>query len=153
MLSEKIYALRRKSGMSQEQLAEKIGVSRQAISKWEGGLSTPELDKLKALSECFHVTIDELTGNQLANGTHSLQEVQKEENQTSRITGENRMGICLCLIGAVGLILFGVLAVIRPSYVDQINESSVITLNGAGILLALFVLLLVLGAILVLRKR
>ena len=105
------------------------------------------------MSECFHVTIDELTGNQLANGTHSLQEVQKEENQTSRITGENRMGICLCLIGAVGLILFGVLAVIRPSSVDQINESSVITLNGAGILLALFVLLLVLGAILVLRKR
>ena len=60
MLSEKIYALRRKNGLSQEQLAEKIGVSRQAISKWEGGLSTPELDKLKALSECFQVTIDEL---------------------------------------------------------------------------------------------
>jgi len=39
MLSEKIYTLRRKSGLSQEQLAEKIGVSRQAISKWEGGLS------------------------------------------------------------------------------------------------------------------
>ena len=58
MLSEKIYALRRKNGLSQEQLAEKIGVSRQAISKWEGGLSTPELDKLKALSECFQVTID-----------------------------------------------------------------------------------------------
>lgn len=39
MLSEKIYRLRRKSGLSQEQLAEKIGVSRQAISKWEGGVS------------------------------------------------------------------------------------------------------------------
>ena len=62
MLSENIYTLRRKSGLSQEQLAEKLGVSRQAISKWEGGLSTPELDKLRALSECFHVSIDELTG-------------------------------------------------------------------------------------------
>ena len=50
MLSEKIYSLRRKNGLSQEQLAEKIGVSRQAVSKWEGGLSTPELDKLSALS-------------------------------------------------------------------------------------------------------
>ena len=49
MLSEKIVTLRRKHGMSQEQLAEKVGVSRQSISKWEGGLSTPELDKLKAL--------------------------------------------------------------------------------------------------------
>ena len=51
MLSENIYALRRKNGLSQEQLAERIGVSRQAISKWETGLSTPELEKLKALSE------------------------------------------------------------------------------------------------------
>ena len=39
MLSEQIYALRRKNGLSQEQLAEQIGVSRQAISKWEGGVS------------------------------------------------------------------------------------------------------------------
>lgn len=39
MLSERIYTLRRKQGLSQEQLAERIGVSRQAISKWEGGVS------------------------------------------------------------------------------------------------------------------
>ena len=57
MLSETIYRLRRQSGLSQEQLAEKIGVSRQAISKWEGGLSTPELEKLIALSACFGVTV------------------------------------------------------------------------------------------------
>ena len=69
MLSEKIYTLRRKSGLSQEQLAEKIGVSRQAISKWEGGLSTPELDKLKALSAFFQISIDELTGEQEAIGS------------------------------------------------------------------------------------
>ena len=49
MLAEKIYTLRRKQGLSQEQLAVKIGVSRQAVSKWEGGLSTPELDKLFVL--------------------------------------------------------------------------------------------------------
>ncbi len=58
MLSEKIYALRRKSGLSQEQLAEQIGVSRQVISKWEGGLSTPELDKLKAMSESSMITLN-----------------------------------------------------------------------------------------------
>ena len=58
MLSEKIYALRRNSGLSQEQLAEQIGVSRQAISKWEGGLSTHELDKLKALSESSMITLN-----------------------------------------------------------------------------------------------
>ena len=46
MLSEKIRALRRRAGLSQEELAETVGVSRQAVSKWESGASVPELDKL-----------------------------------------------------------------------------------------------------------
>ena len=49
-LPEKLYTLRKKSGLSQEQLAEALNVSRQAISKWEGGSATPESDKLLALS-------------------------------------------------------------------------------------------------------
>lgn len=57
-LSEKILYCRRKSGLSQEALAERLGVSRQAVSKWETGDATPELDKLRALSETFHVTAD-----------------------------------------------------------------------------------------------
>lgn len=151
MLSEKIYALRRKSGLSQEQLAEKIGVSRQAISKWEGGLSTPELEKLKALSDCFHVTIDELIGNQVTSSTGDA--VQTEENQSPHKAGESRIGICLCFIGSAFLILFGVLTVLRPSSVDQINESSMITLNGTGILITLFVLLMILGIILIFKRK
>ncbi|MCI8818369.1 MAG: helix-turn-helix transcriptional regulator [Oscillibacter sp.] len=151
MLSEKIYVLRRKNGLSQEQLAEKIGVSRQAISKWEGGHSTPELDKLKALSDCFHVTIDELTGNPITSESDHM--VRREEHQGLQKTGESRTGICLCFAGAALLILFGVLTVIRPSSVDQINESSMITLNGTGILITLFVLLMILGMILIFKKR
>ena len=47
-LPEKLYTLRKKSGLSQEQLAEALNVSRQAISKWEGGSAMPESDKLLA---------------------------------------------------------------------------------------------------------
>lgn len=57
-LNEKISLYRKKSGLSQEAFAEKIGVSRQAVSKWETGESAPEISKLKAISECFGVTID-----------------------------------------------------------------------------------------------
>lgn len=57
-LSEKILYCRRKNGLSQEALAEKIGVSRQAISKWETGDATPEIGKLKALADAFCVTTD-----------------------------------------------------------------------------------------------
>lgn len=152
MLSEKIYTLRRKNGLSQEQLAEKIGVSRQAISKWEGGLSVPELEKLKALSECFQVTIDELTGNQAA-GAPSDGGKQEEETPAPGKRGESKMGIGLCLTGAVCLFLFGALTVVQPASVAQMSESSVVTLNGAGLLIALFVLLLLVGMFLILKKK
>jgi len=151
MLSEKIYALRRRNGLSQEQLAEKIGVSRQAISKWEGGLSTPELDKLKALSECFQVTIDELTENQAAPAPgHAAEE---KSGPAPSPKGESKAGICLCVTGAVCLLLFGLLTVIHPTSVDQLNQSSVITLNGTGIFITLSVLLLLLGMMMIFFKK
>lgn len=59
-LPEKLYTLRKKSGFSQEQLAEALNVSRQAISKWEGGSAMPESDKLLALSNYFGVSLDYL---------------------------------------------------------------------------------------------
>ena len=67
--AEKLQILRKEKGMSQENLAETIGVSRQAVSKWESGQSYPEMDKLIALSELFNVSMDNLVkdGNQVAN--------------------------------------------------------------------------------------
>ena len=145
MLSEKIYALRRKSGLSQEQLAEKIGVSRQAISKWEGGLSTPELDKLKALSEYFNITVDELVGGKTDTADSA------KPNEPVQTGG--RVGIGLCILGAVCLIVFGILMVVQPSAADKVSESSTITLNGSGILVILFVSLMAIGIFLIFRKR
>ena len=149
MLSERIYTLRRKQGMSQEQLAERIGVSRQAISKWEGGLSTPELDKLKALSECFGVTLDELTSEPMeTRGT-----VTPEPAVPTAAGRSSKLGIFLCGTGAVFLVLAGIMMIASPTSVDKLNESSVITLNGSGILLLLCVLSMIVGAILILRKK
>ena len=59
-LHEKIYYCRKKSGLSQDALAEKLGISRQAISKWECGDSTPDLDKLRTICTYFGVTTDYL---------------------------------------------------------------------------------------------
>ncbi len=57
-LHEKIVLFRKKKGLSQEGLAEKIGVSRQAVSKWETGEALPEVTKLKTLADTFNVTVD-----------------------------------------------------------------------------------------------
>lgn len=57
-LQEKIYYCRKKAGLSQEALAEKLGVSRQAVSKWETGDAVPELGKLPLLAKAFGVSAD-----------------------------------------------------------------------------------------------
>lgn len=60
--------LRRQAGLSQEQLAQRMDVSRQAVGKWEAGQSMPELDKLIALAELFGVSLDALVRGEAANG-------------------------------------------------------------------------------------
>ena len=59
-LHEKIYYYRKKAGLSQDSLAEKLGVSRQAVSKWETAESVPETGKLLALAAALGITVDEL---------------------------------------------------------------------------------------------
>ena len=56
--AEKLLSLRKANNLTQEQLAEKLDVSRQSISKWECGQAVPELDKIVALSAIFNVTTD-----------------------------------------------------------------------------------------------
>lgn len=64
-IAKNIYNLRKKINLSQESLAEKIGVTRQTISNWESGISTPDLKQSKELSKIFNVTIDELADNEI----------------------------------------------------------------------------------------
>ena len=60
ILADKITDLRKKNGWSQEELADAIGVSRQAVSKWESEQTTPDLDKIVVMSDVFEVTTDYL---------------------------------------------------------------------------------------------
>ncbi|MGM9662226.1 MAG: helix-turn-helix transcriptional regulator [Oscillospiraceae bacterium] len=147
MLPEQIYTLRRKQGLSQEQLAEKLGVSRQTVSKWETGASTPDLPKLLALSECFGVSLDELAAGQpAAPGT------EREAPQAAAPAGGRTAGLVLALLGAAVLLLTGVLLILLPGAAETLNASSAVTLNGSGMLFLLGVLCLAAGALLLLRK-
>ena len=62
--AEKLKSMRKQSGMSQEKLAEKIGVSRQAITKWENNTGIPDIENMLALSSLFNVSVDELLSNE-----------------------------------------------------------------------------------------
>lgn len=77
---EKLISLRRKAGLSQEQLADALGVTRQSVSKWESGAAMPELGKLIALSERFEVSIDYLVKDYLKE-----ESVPEREDHSARV--------------------------------------------------------------------
>lgn len=83
-LGEKLQLLRNNNRLSQEELGEKLGVSRQAISKWESGQSTPDLKKLIAISELYNITIDSLVKNEYEFDVFKSNEVSSVDNQEEK---------------------------------------------------------------------
>ena len=79
--SSKLLELRRRKGLSQEELADRLGVTRQSVSKWEGGAAMPELSKLVALSELFSVSVDYLVKDY-------LEEPERPESSIPRSTAK-----------------------------------------------------------------
>lgn len=77
-LGNSLYHARKKSGMSQEKVAEKLGVSRQTISKWELDETLPDIYQSKRLSELYHLTLDELIDFDL-----NVKEIQDAIDRTS----------------------------------------------------------------------
>lgn len=65
ILADKIIDLRKKAGWSQEELAEKLAVTRQSVSKWEGAQSIPDMDKVVQMSRLFGVTTDYLLKDEI----------------------------------------------------------------------------------------
>lgn len=63
-LGQKLQKGRKESGLSQEELAEQLGVSRQAVSRWENDNGYPEMEKMIRLSQIYHVSLDYLAGNE-----------------------------------------------------------------------------------------
>lgn len=115
-IGEKIYTLRTKNGMTQEQLAEKMGVSRQAISKWESDVSVPELGKLKSLANLFRVTLDELMGQEPVEET-----VVKEIEERPKKTNKNKILNIIQMGQAVAIILLGIALIVQAAMIGELK--------------------------------
>lgn len=126
ILADKIMNLRKKNGWSQEELAEKLGVSRQSISKYEGAQSVPDLDKLLKLSEIFGVSTDYLLKDELEIeeyvSDHATEDYEEAEGPRKKVTMEMAneflqlrwngavqlaFATLLCILSPVTLILLG----------------------------------------------
>lgn len=92
--NNKLYELRKQKGFSQEELANRLNVSRQTISKWEVGESTPDMENLVAISELFEISLDELVLDKVPEEADTSAQVVKSELYSdikeNVLTEENR---------------------------------------------------------------
>ena len=105
--NEKLQELRKQKGLTQEELAEELYVSRAAVSKWEAGRGYPNIDSLKAIAKFFSVTIDDLLSGE------KLLSIAEKENKS------NIRGMCDLLYGIVDLLSFMLIAL--PLYPNTID--------------------------------
>jgi len=125
-IDERIQKLRKRKGLSQEQLADVLSVSRQAVSKWESGQSLPEIEKLIAMSVLFETTID-----YILKGETPLMQVDKR--QTARIGSQ--------IVSAVAamMLAIGILATVGQlsDGVNSMDIYSGLIIESVGIMLLL----------------
>lgn len=90
MLKENLAMLRGIQGYSQEEIAEKIGISRQAYAKWESGATVPDVEKCRQLAEVYGVTIDSLIKTESAEGIGTIPPAPKGKNIWGSVTVNDR---------------------------------------------------------------
>lgn len=103
--AENLKMLRKQAGMSQEQLAEKIGVSRQAVTKWETGAGIPDIENIMAISTLFDISIDDLLSNE--SGSKKLPETEYLYESVTEYDIDESKRYDMKLGGAKRLVLVG----------------------------------------------
>ena len=154
ILADKIMTLRKKTGWSQEELAARLNVSRQSVSKWEGAQSIPDMDKVVQMSRLFGITTDFLLKDELEIEEHTQSEPM-DEPSLRRVTMEEasaylalrraaapRMALAtfLCIISPVALLMLAAMSEMSRFGISE-NAASGIGLCGLLVLVAIGVAL------------
>ena len=102
--NEKLKEIRKISGMTQEELADKLNVSRQTISKWEKGLSTPDLEMAIQFCDLFQISLDELLKEERMERKLSLEDIMRTNKRNQRQLVLLMSSVFFVLTGALGLL-------------------------------------------------
>lgn len=107
-LADRLVELRKENKLSQEALAEKLGLSRQAISKWERAEASPDTDNLIALATLYGISLDELLGNDEIKTQEEKSKKEKKPLNSTQIKGKKLfLALPFVVIGAIVLYLLG----------------------------------------------
>ena len=121
--NEKLQKLRTNENLTQEELAEKLYVSRAAISKWESGRGYPSIDSLKAIAKYFHVTIDELIGSE---------EIVDLAEQDMKSSNKKYTALICGILDCLTLLLF-FLPVFGNGGKTDVESVSLLAMTGVGL--------------------
>ena len=119
-LHEKLQGLRKKEGLTQEELARKLYVSRTAVSKWESGRGYPSIDSLKAIAGFYGLTVDALLS-----GEELLQVAEEQVKQEEKLTWDVVFGLLDC-----GMAIFFFLPLFGQNGADGVQGVSLLALTG-----------------------
>lgn len=146
--SEKLLALRKANDLTQEQLAEKLDVSRQSISKWESGQVVPDLGKIVALSTVFNVTTDYLLKSSEIDDLSMKTELLEKQQQMMLIREQRRQQVFTCIMYsiAVYLVFFAV------CFIERFLFFEYDVLGGQEVLLAEFLIATAIVIIICVKK-
>lgn len=132
--SEKLLTLRKANGLTQEQLAEKLDVSRQSVSKWESGQAAPELEKIVALSAVFDVTTDYmLKSSEIDDLSVKTEMLEKQQMMLVREQRHQQVLGCVLYVAAVYMIFFAMYFIGHFHFWEWVSNPSVFF---AGFLMA-----------------
>ncbi|MBD5495542.1 MAG: helix-turn-helix transcriptional regulator [Lachnospiraceae bacterium] len=124
--SEKLLTLRKANDMTQEQLAEKLDVSRQSVSKWESGQATPDLEKIVALSTVFNVTTDYLLKSSEIDDLSVKTEMLEKQQQMMLLREQKKQRNFECVMYSVAVYLIFFAVYFIGHYYFEIWNPSVI---------------------------
>ena len=109
--SEKLLSLRKQKGMSQEELADKLNVTRQTVSKWELDQTVPDMNKLVEISKLFEISLDELTGGMNMNDYNNENKTENtnEYKETAHEKKNKKIALKVFIVGLIiSLIICGI---------------------------------------------
>lgn len=113
-IGEKILNMRKARGWSQEELADRVGVTRQAVSRWEAGSAKPDADKILAICDLFGVSADYLLRERYEGEVYVSGGYTEEKGKTGALTGKQILGFGLFALGLAALVVLEIICVIHP---------------------------------------
>ena len=125
-IGEKLIKLRREKHVSQEKLAEKLGITRQTLSNWESNITSPDLNYAKMLSEIFDVSLDELIGNKekfIESKVSNTQKLVLKGMKINKITL-----ITIYVLTLTGLLIIGIIGFMKKDFTKE-NQTEITCLK------------------------